>query len=111
VTSPPYNIKNSTGNGLKTKGNKRWRNAGLVDGYDGYEDNMPHDEYVEWQRACLTEMLRLIKPTGAIFYNHKWRVQNGLLQDRHDIMDGFPVRHLLYNATNATSASAGMLNG
>ena len=53
---------------------------------------MPHAEYVEWQRACLGEMLRLIPSTGAIFYNHKWRPQKGLLQDRADIMAGFPVR-------------------
>ena len=43
---------------------------------------MPHDEYVKWQRDCLTEMMRLIPKDGAIFYNHKWRVQGGLLQDR-----------------------------
>ena len=32
---------------------------------------------------------------GAIFYNHKWRVQNSLLQDRHDIVNGFPVRQII----------------
>ena len=32
---------------------------------------------------------------GAIFYNHKWRVQGGLLQDRSDIVDGFPVRQII----------------
>ena len=40
-------------------------------------------------------MIRLIKPTGAIFYNHKWRVQAGLLQDRHEILSGFPVRQII----------------
>jgi site-specific DNA-methyltransferase (adenine-specific) len=35
------------------------------------------------------------KEDGAIFYNHKWRVQNGLLQDRNDIVKGFPVRQIL----------------
>jgi modification methylase len=56
---------------------------------------MPHDDYVQWQRAALTEMYRLLKPSGAIFYNHKWRVQGGLLQDRSDIVDGFPVRQII----------------
>lgn len=42
---------------------------------------MPHDEYVAWQRACIAEMLRVIKNDSAIFYNHKWRVQRGLLQE------------------------------
>jgi hypothetical protein len=56
---------------------------------------MPHDKYVFWQRACLTQMMRLLKDEGAIFYNHKWRVQNGLLQDRQDIVAGFPVRQII----------------
>ena len=37
-------------------------------------------------------MMRLLRPDGAIFYNHKWRVQKGILQDRQDILAGFPVR-------------------
>src|SRR3989338_5234247 len=32
---------------------------------------------------------------GAIFYNHKWRVQGGLLQDRQDIVSGFPARQII----------------
>jgi modification methylase len=95
VTSPPYNLKNSTGNGMKDGRGGKWKNAALVNGYANYDDNMPHDEYVKWQRACLTEMFRLIKEDGAIFYNHKWRVQGGLLQDRADIVSGFPVRQII----------------
>ena len=45
--------------------------------------------------GVLREMLRTLTPDGAIFYNHKWRVQRGLLQDRADIMDGFPVRQII----------------
>jgi len=96
VTSPPYNLKNSTGNGMKactTSG--KWANAALQNGYSHYNDNMPHNKYVKWQRDCLTEMFRLIKKDGAIFYNHKWRVQDGLLQDRQDILSGFPVRQII----------------
>lgn len=95
VTSPPYNIKNSTGNGLKNGNSGKWANAELQNGYSHYDDCMPHDEYVQWQRACLTEMMRLIPEDGAIFYNHKWRVQGGLLQDRKDIVEGFPVRQVI----------------
>jgi len=96
VTSPPYNLKNSTGNGMKpctTSG--KWANAALQNGYSHYDDNMPHTQYVKWQRDCLTEMFRLIKEDGAIFYNHKWRVQDGLLQDRQDILNGFPIRQII----------------
>ena len=95
VTSPPYNIKNSTGNGLKNGSCGKWANAELQNGYSHYDDCMPHDAYVSWQRDCLQEMLRLIPENGAIFYNHKWRVQGGLLQDRQDIMEGFPVRQII----------------
>ncbi|OIO25492.1 site-specific DNA-methyltransferase [Candidatus Micrarchaeota archaeon CG1_02_55_22] len=56
---------------------------------------MPHDQYVKWQRDCLTQMMRIIPEDGAIFYNHKWRVQGGLLQDRQDIVSGFPVRQII----------------
>ena len=95
VTSPPYNLKNSTGNGMKDGRGGKWSNAALIDGYSHYHDNMPHDDYVKWQRECLAEMLRIIPEDGAIFYNHKWRVQAGLLQDRNDITSGFPVRQII----------------
>lgn len=94
-TSPPYNLRNSTGNGMKDGRGGKWSNAALINGYKGHDDSMPHEEYVAWQRECLAEMLRLIKDDGAIFYNHKWRVQNGLLQDRQDIVGGFPVRQII----------------
>ena len=95
VTSPPYNIKNSSGNGLKSGSGGKWPQARLLQGYEEHDDKMPHDEYVSWQRDCITAMLRLLRNDGAIFYNHKWRVQNGLLQDRHDIVNGFPVRQII----------------
>ena len=95
VTSPPYNLRNSTGNGMKDGRGGKWENAALINGYSDHEDNMPHSEYVAWQRECLAAMLRTLKPTGAIFYNHKWRVQGGLLQDRSDIVEGFPVRQII----------------
>jgi len=95
VTSPPYNLKNSTGNGMKDGRGGKWANAALQNGYTHHDDCMPHEAYVEWQRNCLAEMFRLIKDDGAIFYNHKWRVQDGLLQDRQDIVSGFPVRQII----------------
>ena len=97
ITSPPYNIRNTTGGGISSIGSKhsKWSGAALGDGYEDHSDNMPHEEYVKWQRDCLSEMFRIIKNDGAIFYNHKWRVQNGLLQDRNDILNGFPVRQII----------------
>lgn len=99
VTSPPYNLRNSTSGTPKmhSKSSRwsNWPNATLQDGYSHHDDCMPHDEYAQWQRDCLNEMMRIIPDDGAIFYNHKWRVQNGLLQDRQDIVGGFPVRQII----------------
>lgn len=95
VTSPPYNLRNSTGNGMKNGNGGKWQHAQLLNGYDTTKDNMPHEQYVVWQQNCLTAMMRLIPENGAIFYNHKWRVQGGLLQDRQDIVSGFPVRQII----------------
>ena len=95
VTSPPYNIKNSTGNGLRCPRGGKWPQSRLVDGYDGYGDAMPNWKYAEWQRECLAAMMRVLRDDGAIFYNHKWRVQGGLIQNREDIVSGFPVRQII----------------
>ena len=84
VASPPYNLLNSTGNGSRC-----W------DGYDGHSDDMPHHAYVEWQRLCLSQMLRVLKPDGAIFYNHMHRVQNGLIIRNDDILQDFPLRQVI----------------
>lgn len=83
-TSPPYNLRAGTGNGKRG-----WC------GYDGHSDDMPHPKYVRWQRACLSEMMRLIPENGAIFYNHAPRVQNGLLQSQLDILSGLPLRQVI----------------
>ena len=95
ITSPPYNLKNSTGNGMKDGRGGKWSSAALINGYSHYNDCMPHDLYVQWQREVLNEGMRILKDDGAFFYNHKWRVQGGLLQDRQDIVSGFPVRQII----------------
>jgi site-specific DNA-methyltransferase (adenine-specific) len=95
ITSPPYNLRNSTGNGMKDGRGGKWSSAALLNGYSHHGDCMPHDEYVSWQREILSEGMRILKDNGAFFYNHKWRVQAGLLQDRQDIVSGFPVRQII----------------
>jgi site-specific DNA-methyltransferase (adenine-specific) len=97
ITSPPYNIRNSTGGGLRNGNGGKWPNAELLKGYDGHDDRMDHHEYVAWQRKCLAEMIRVLRDDGVIFYNHKWPVQNGKLQDRAEIVNGhtLPVRQII----------------
>lgn len=97
MTSPPYNLKNSSGNGMKDGRGSKWAAAdkGLREGYAEHSDDMSHSDYVKWQREVITEVMRTLKDDGALFYNHKWRVQDGLLQTRNDIVEGFPVRQVI----------------
>ena len=61
ITSPPYNLKNSTGNGMKDGRGGKWSNAALINGYSKHDDCMPHEKYIEWQRNCLRGNLKSIK--------------------------------------------------
>ena len=96
ITSPPYNLKNSTGNGMKWgRGSGMWTNVELTQGYTNHGDNMPRKEYIQWIRDNLCEMFRVLKPNGAIFFNHKFRVQGGLMQGHTEILEGFNVRQMI----------------
>ena len=75
VTSPPYNLGATVPN-WRPKGEKR------EPGYDGYDDKMSEEDYRIWQHKCLREMWRLLSPRGAIFYNHKPRIQQAILDTR-----------------------------
>lgn len=96
VTSPPYNLRNSTSSSMKQGYSSKWKGSGLIkEGYTHHDDNMPHEEYVAWQKECVYTMFDLLKDTGALFYNHKWRVQNGVWQHRQDIIGDMPVRQVI----------------
>lgn len=63
VTSPPYNFNLRIHNGKYTK-----RSVNEKTKYDGnFEDAMPMQEYFEWQKRVISEMLRV--SSGLIFYN------------------------------------------
>lgn len=88
VISPPYNMGISP---TQWGGKKR-----KFDSYDNHDDSMPEENYITWQRECLDSMMRLLKNNGAIFYNQKWRIHDGLLADTCDrITEGFPVRQII----------------
>lgn len=76
VTSPPYNLGNTTGGGF---GKKSMSADDFADGYETHDDNMPHDEYIAWQCATLRACWERLPEHGAIFYNVKARVQAGTL--------------------------------
>lgn len=97
VTSPPYNLNiRKTTNSKTTNWKGKWNNSKLAStGYDSHDDKMPEKDYILWQNNILKEAYRLLKPDGAIFYNHKWRVQNGLYQQRTEIIKDLPLRQII----------------
>ena len=62
VTSPPYN-KNYWLRNRNQKGKR-------IITYDSITDTLTPTEYIKQQTEVLNELVRVIKPTGSIFYNH-----------------------------------------
>lgn len=95
VTSPPYNmglVPGGNGRGMYRPGksNKAGR---FRDGYDGsHDDAMPQADYDAWQRRMLALLWRSIPDDGAIFYNHRPRVEHGILRDPLGNDFGIPLR-------------------
>ena len=101
ITSPPYNALQTTGGGWR-HGLGKWGKAPLLEtGYDSHSDRMDPDNYVTWQRDCLRAMMRVVKPEGAILYNHRPRVQGDRYEDHaRDIVSvaeegGFALRQVI----------------
>jgi site-specific DNA-methyltransferase (adenine-specific) len=94
ITSPPYNLGTTSGGGMPGKkmghysegarglsrgGMGKWSGGPLATGYGIHTDALPHAEYVAWQKEILTLCFAALTETGAIFYNHKPRVLDGVL--------------------------------
>ena len=99
VTSPPYNIGHNhekAGKGYGTPGRgspgRRWQ--GQYPG--GFTDRLSPDDYVEYHRAVVTEILRVLTPDGLLWYVHqerphpRGRTEPDLVRQ---VLDGYPVRH------------------
>lgn len=97
LTSPPYN-KSETANWTK-RGNNR-NHHGLANGYEGYSDNLPFDEYKAWQQEVLRECWRVLKPAGAIFYNHRPRPYQKQVQLPTIFNPDLPLRQIIIWDTN-----------
>ena len=86
LTSPPYNLgnfKKGTWYGGKGKG-KRLE-------YESHSDDMDEKDYIEWQHEILKQCRLILSKNGAIFYNHKPRVNGGIFDDRKNLIP-FPIR-------------------
>ena len=60
--------------GPKRGGCGKWGGGSLRDGYGDYDDAMPHEDYVAWQKKVLLALWESLPENGAIFYNHKPRL-------------------------------------
>lgn len=92
VTSPPYNmglVPGGNGRGMYRPGasNKAGR---FRDGYGTHDDAMEQGAYDEWQRKVLAECWRVSRL--AVFYNHRPRVEHGVLRDPLGNDFGIPLR-------------------
>jgi len=90
VTSPPYN-KHS--NKRKTNKSDSWSKANIS--YGDFEDNLVEQDYQNQQIELMAEMVRIIKPSGSIFYNHKPRVMNHKITTPFDWLSSFNIRQLI----------------
>lgn len=74
-TSPPYNLRDPDSDMRGFHKGSFSQTMSLRNGYAGYGDDMPYEEYVTWQQDVLRECWRLLVDDGAIYYNHKPRVR------------------------------------
>lgn len=100
VTSPPYNLGNFSKGSFyhgKKKGSKLE--------YLSHNDNMNDENYKIWQHNILKECYRLLKKTGAIFYNHKPRINKGIYDNRRNLIP-FPIRQeIIWNRCSMVNFS------
>lgn len=72
VTSPNYN--NWRNRRTQAKRQEYWKRTNIV--YDVCEDKQNDIDYEKEQIETINEMVRILKPTGTICYNHKDRIFN-----------------------------------
>jgi modification methylase len=72
VFSPPYNLTGYRGMKLRRRG--VWDTDGIT--YNNFNDDLPEELYQQQQVDVINECLRILRPHGSIFYNHKIRMWN-----------------------------------
>jgi modification methylase len=83
-TSPPYNLGDMSG-GL----------ANLTGGYRTYKDTQSDEDYIRWQQRVLLGCWETLTDTGAIFYNHKPIVRDGIASLPIRLNPDLPLRQIV----------------
>lgn len=99
VTSPPYNI------------NLKDRKDTDIATYDNWDDDMPWDEYCNWQKDILDECYRIVRTGGVMFYNHKDKFVNETYRNPITILFSTKwqiKQNVIWNRKSCLSYNAGM---
>lgn len=97
VTSPPYNmglVPGGNGRGMYRPGAST-KGGRFRDGYGQSGDDLPQAEYDDWQRRILGLLWQVIPEDGAIFYNHRQRVEHGKARMPLGLDFGIPLRQII----------------
>lgn len=108
VTSPPYNLRNTSRNDYNENGdyipkfrtsqdlNNGYNNKRIsANTYQNFDDNLPYSAYCSQQHQLLKELIRCIKPHGAIYYNIKLRYYKGELDRLDSVFKDINIRQII----------------
>lgn len=97
VTSPPYNmglVPGGNGRGMYRPGASS-KGGRFRDGYGQYGDDMPQDEYDELHRRILSLLYYSVSDDGAVFWNHRQRVEHGVVRLPLGMNFAVPLRQII----------------
>jgi site-specific DNA-methyltransferase (adenine-specific) len=97
VTSPPYNMgltPGGNGRGMYRPGASR-KGGRFRDGYGQFGDDLPQAEYDELHRRILGLLWEAIPDDGAIFWNHRQRIEHGKARLPLGLDFAIPLRQII----------------
>ncbi len=95
IFSPPYNLRNNNGKIKNLSQGGKWKNYKLSTGYSDNNDAISCEKYIKQQKYVLSECWRCLKNTGAIFYNHKPIIRNGIAILPTEYNPDLPIRQII----------------
>jgi site-specific DNA-methyltransferase (adenine-specific) len=97
VTSPPYNmglVPGGNGRGMYRPGAST-KGGRFRDGYGQFGDAMPQQEYDDLHRRILGLLWDAVPDDGAIFWNHRQRIEHGKIRMPLGMDFGIPLRQII----------------
>lgn len=97
ITSPPYNmglVPGGNGRGMYRPGASS-KGGRFREGYGQYGDDLPQDEYDALHRRILGLLWETIPEDGAIFWNHRQRIEHGKVRLPLGMDFGIPLRQII----------------